>query len=217
MRRVQWQRNHPWAAVYDFVVERERLARPLARVLFATDIALLYQSAAVAIGSVPEGASVLDIPCGGGVALRGLDPRHRVRYVAADIAPAMLDRTARMASERGLDQVELAEADIEALPFPDGGFELCVSFTGLHCFPNPRLAVAELARCTAPGGRLAGSWLANDTGAMFEPGRLLGRAAGLMGPSCGVGELSGWLAADGFGDIVMRTSGALAYFSAQRS
>lgn len=38
-----------------------------------------------------------------------------------------------------------------------------------------------------------------------------------MGPSCGVSELTGWLAAEGFGDIAVQTSGALAYFSARRA
>ena len=202
---------------YDFVVERERLARPLAWIVFHTDISRLYESAARALAEVPDGASVLDVPCGGGVALRGLDPGRRVRYVAADIAPAMLERTARAAAELGLGRVELAEEDIEALPFADGEFELCLTFTGFHCFPRPRVAVAELARCTAPGGRIVGSWLASDTGVMFEPVRRIGRAVGLMGPSCAVGELTGWLAAEGFDEIAVQKSGALAYFSARRA
>ena len=37
-------------------------------------------------------------------------------------------------------------ADVGALPFADGEFDLVVTFTGLHCFPDPRRAVAELAR-----------------------------------------------------------------------
>jgi SAM-dependent methyltransferase len=198
------------------VVEREQLARPLGRVFFGTDVSRLYASAVEAIGEVPDGSSILDIPCGGGVALRGLDPAQRVRYVAADIAPAMLERTAHEAAARGLDQVELLEADIEALPFADGEFELCVTFTGLHCVPHPRVAVMELIRCTAPGGSLVGSWLATDTGTLYEPVRLLGRAAGLLGPSCGVGELRDWLAGEGLSEIVVGTSGALAYFSARK-
>jgi SAM-dependent methyltransferase len=211
-----WRRNHPWAAVYDFVIERERLAAPLGRLLFGTDIARLYEAAETALGGLADGASVLDIPCGGGVALRGLDPGRHVRYVAADIAPAMLDRARREAAARGLHQVELVEADVEALPFADGEFDLCLTFTGLHCFPHPRVAVTELARCTAPGGRIVGSWLANDTGAVYEPSRRLGRVAGLLGPSCSIGELTGWLAAAGVGEILVQRSGALAYFTARR-
>jgi len=211
-----WRRNHPWAAVYDFVVERERLARPLGLALFGTDMARLYESAERAIGEVPAGSSILDIPCGGGVALRGLDPGRQVRYVAADIAPAMLKRTSHEAARRGLGQVELVEADIEALPFAAGDFELCLTFTGLHCVPHPRVAVTELARCTAPDGRIVGSWFATDSGAVYEPARLLGRAAGLLGPSCGVAELSSWLAQEGFGEIDVQTSGAIAHFSARR-
>jgi len=211
----RWK-SHPWAALYDFVVEREQLAGPLGRVFFGTDMSRLYEAATRAIGEVADGSGILDVPCGGGVALRGLDPGRTVRYVAADIAPAMLERTAREAAGRGLGQVELVEADIEALPFADGEFELCLSFTGLHCVPRPRIAVAELARCTALDGRICGSWFATDTGALYEPVRVLGRASGLLGPSCSVAAVRGWLADEGFCDVAVATSGAIAHFSARR-
>src|SRR5258708_35740665 len=96
-----------------------------------SDLGLLYRAAAE-IGGLPAGAAVLDSPCGGGVALRGLRAGQQVRYVAADIAPEMLERTRGRAARLGLDQVETVAADVEALPFADGEFDLAVSFTGLH-------------------------------------------------------------------------------------
>ena len=70
------------------------------------------------------------------------------------------------------------------LPFEDGSFDLVVSFTGLHCFPDPHAAVAEIARVLRPGGVLTGSALLNDSGLRYEPLRRAGRVAGLLGPGC---------------------------------
>ena len=145
-----WRRDPPWAAIYSSGVGNEPLARVVGRVFWGTDVGLLYRAASV-IGEQPDGAAVLDVPCGGGVALRGLRREQRVRYVAADIAEAMLERTGREAERRGLRQVELRRADVEELPFADGEFDLCVSFTGLHCFPHPRRAIGELGRVVRPG------------------------------------------------------------------
>src|SRR5258708_624972 len=61
--------DHPWASVYDFFVEREALSRLLGRLLFGTDARLLYDQLD-AIAAVPDGGSILDIPCGGGVRAR---------------------------------------------------------------------------------------------------------------------------------------------------
>jgi hypothetical protein len=33
------------------------------------------------VAELPDGATVLDVPCGGGVALRGLDPGQSVHHV----------------------------------------------------------------------------------------------------------------------------------------
>jgi len=209
-----WRRGHPWAAVYDFFVERELLSRTLGRLVFGTDTGRLYEGAG-AIGSLPHGSSILDIPCGGGVAFRGLRPGQRVRYVAADIAPDMLERASREAARRGLDQVTFMEADAQNLPFADGEFDLVLSFTGLHCFPDPRAAVLELGRCLAPGGELVGSAFLAGMGLRYEPLARAGRLAGLMGPSGTPQQVSQWLAEAGLTEITLECSGALGYFSAR--
>ncbi len=211
-----WRLNHPWAAIYSFGIDRPALARPTARVAFGTDLDLLYEATA-AVGDLPAGASVLDIPCGSGVALRGLRPGQGLRYVAADIAPAMLDRTRRTAARFGVeDQVQTVEEDVERMTFADGEFDLVVSFTGLHCFPEPRRAVAEIARVTRRGGALRASWFRTDAGARYRPQIAAGRLSGLLGPSATTAEVRAWLAESGFVDVELVTSGALAYVSARR-
>lgn len=206
-----WADDPLWAHVYDWSVEHPRAGGLGWRVAVGSDLGLLYDAAAE-IGDLPPGSRVLDVPCGGGVALRGLRPGQGVELVAADIAQTMLDRTMRVARARGLDdQVEPRIADVGALPFPDDGFDLVVTFTGLHCFPDPRRAVSEMVRVLRPGGVITGSALLNDTGAVYEPMRRAGRLAGLLGPSCTRAELSSWLAADGVPGVELVTSGAIVY------
>jgi SAM-dependent methyltransferase len=212
---ANWRRGHPWAAVYDFFVEREALSRPVGKVVFGTDTRLLYDGMR-AIDDVPDRGAVLDIPCGGGVALRALSPARRIRYVAADIAPGMLSRAEHVAEERGLDQVEPRLADVEDLPFADGEFDLCLSFAGLHCFPRPDVATREIGRTLKPGGRFVGSVFLTDGGLRYRPMVLFGRTAGVMGPSGGLRDLERWLDDAGFEDARIERSGAIAYFDAER-
>ena len=98
------------------------------------------------------------------------------------------------------------------LPFPDGEFDLVVSFTGLHCFPDPHRAAAEMARVLQPGGVVTGSALLNDTGLRYAPVRAAGRVAGLLGPGCTGEQVMSWLVAGGVREVTLETSGAIGYF-----
>lgn len=207
-----WSEDPLWASFYDWSVEHPRAGGAVWKLGIGSDLRLLYDAAAE-IGRQPAGSSVLDVPCGGGVALRGLRPGQGIRYVAADIAQAMLDRTMDGARDRGVaDQVEPRLADVGALPFGDGEFDLVVSFTGLHCFPDPHRAVLEMGRVTHAGGVLTGSALLNDTGLRTAPIRGVGRLSGLMGPSATKAEVRAWMAEAGFTDVTLRMSGAMGYF-----
>ena len=216
-----WSDDPLWASFYDWSVEHPRAGGALWRLGIGSDLSRLY-TAAAEIGRQPAGSSILDVPCGGGVALRGLRPGQGVRYVAADIAPTMLERTMAAARERGVaDQVETRVADVGDLPFDDGEFDLVVSFTGLHCFPDPHRAVLEMGRVTHARGVLTGSALLNIPrlsrgGLRTAPIRRIGRLAGLLGPSASRLEVQTWLAEAGFTDITLEMSGAIAYFRAVR-
>lgn len=202
-------------AAYDFGVEREWLARPFGLALWGTDTRMFYDSLRV-LGDLPEGAAVLDIPCGGGVALRGLRPGQQVRYVAADISVDMLARARRRAAGLGLDTVEFVEANIEDLPFGDDEFDLCVSFNGLHCLPDPGAAVREIARCLRPGGRLVGDSLVRGAGRRQDLAMGALRRGGVFGPGGTVDELRGWLTGAHLSVDDVRRSGAVAHFTATR-
>ncbi len=207
-----WSEDPLWASFYDWSVEHPRAGGAIWRIGIGSDLGRLY-AAAAEIGRQPAGSSVLDVPCGGGVALRGLRPGQGIRYVAADISQTMLDRTEEAARGRDVaDQVEPRLADVGALPFADGEFDLVVSFTGLHCFPDPHLAVLEMGRVTHAGGVITGSALLNDTGFRTLPIRRVGRFSGLLGPSATKAEVIDWMAEAGFTDVTLEMSGAIGYF-----
>jgi SAM-dependent methyltransferase len=201
------------SGAYDFAVEREWLARPAGLALWGTDTRMLYDSIRT-IGELPDGSAVLDVPCGGGVALRGLRPGQSVRYVAADISTDMLARARARAAALGLEGIEFVEADIERMPFDDNEFDLCVSYNGLHCLPDPGAAVREIARCLKPGGRLVGDSVVRGAGLRQDLAIIVFRRAGAFGVGGTVDELRGWLTDARLRIDRLESSGAVAYFTA---
>lgn len=205
-----------FGAAYDFGVEHRWLATPVGRALMNTDVDRFYHALDV-VQTVPDGGSVLDVPCGGGVALRGLRPGQRVRYVAADISPTMLDRARRRARERGAwDLVEFVEADIERLPFADGEFDLCVCFNGLHCLRRPAAAVSEAARCLKPGGMLSGDCILRGAYRRTDLWIRAMRAGGVFGEPGTRADVVGWLTEAGLRVAALEQCGAICYFTAIR-
>ena len=104
-----------------------------------------------------ETGDVLDIASGDGVLAELLAP-HSHRYVCIDTSA----RVVAAASERlrRLENVEVREADMHALPFKEGSFDLVVLMHALTYAARPAQAVAEGARVLRKGGRLLLSSLA---------------------------------------------------------
>ena len=70
-----------------------------------------------------------------------------------DISPGMVRTLAANAERLGVN-VRAARADAEALPFPDGSFDLVLGHAVLHHLPDLDKAFAEFHRVLAPGGRI---------------------------------------------------------------
>jgi SAM-dependent methyltransferase len=213
--RERWRTGFIEASTYDWAVEHEHVAGVLGRLLWGTDTGAFYRDIA-RLSELPAGSSVLDVPCGGGVAFRGLRPEQELRYVAADLSPIMLRRARAEAERHGLHLIEFVEADVEALPFADHSFELCITYTGLHCFPDPSAAIAEMARVLRPGGELRGTSVLRQTGLRQDAVVRLMQAGGLFGPGLTLAELKTSLAGAGLVRVNASRNGALAYFSACR-
>ncbi len=74
--------------------------------------------------------------------------------VVADINADMLAVGRERAQKAGLDaRVEFAEANAEALPFPDRSFDAVTIAFGIRNVPRIPLALAEMRRVLKPGGR----------------------------------------------------------------
>jgi ubiquinone/menaquinone biosynthesis C-methylase UbiE len=187
----------------------------LGQLIWGTNTARFYRDIA-RLAELPAGTGVLDIPCGGGVAFRGLRPAQNLRYVAADLSPVMLRRARGEAERRGLRWIEFTEADVESLPFEEGAFDLCVSYTGLHCFPDPPAAIRQMARVLRPGGELRGTTVVKRAGIRQDRFVRLMQLGGVFGPGLTSAELESSLADAGLPAARIERDGALVYFSAHR-
>ena len=103
-----------------------------------------------------RGGQILDVGTGPAripIALCRADPSARV--VGIDLAEHMIGLATANVAEAGLaDRIELAVADAKAFADPIGSYEAVLSNTIIHHVPDPRPALAEMARVVAPGGTL---------------------------------------------------------------
>ncbi len=76
------------------------------------------------------------------------------RVTAVDISPEMLGQLASRARAAGLSNIDPVEGELEALPLPDGGFDVAILSQALHHAEQPLRALTEAFRVLAPGGRL---------------------------------------------------------------
>jgi len=202
-------------AFYDWAMQRQPAADAYLRLIVGADARGLL-AAMDAVTATPDGSSILDVPCGGGITVRRLRPGQRVRYVAADISPAMLTRARRYASAGGNSTVELVECDITSMPFGDGEFDLVVCFSGLHCLPDPAAAVREMARCVRPGGRVIADVARHGELRRCDAFMAFGRWFGVFGPPATLSDASGWFTDAGLTTTAQHRAGALVYIDAQR-
>ena len=105
------------------------------------------------------GLDVLDLGCGIAYFSAWL-ARRGARVVGVDVTPAQLETAQRMQAEFGLE-FRLIEASAEAVPLPDGSFDLVLSEYGASIWCDPAAWIPEAARLLRPGGRLI--FLRNST------------------------------------------------------
>jgi len=130
------------------------------------------------------GDRVLDVASGNGNASLAA-ARHFGEVTSSDYVDALLHRGKDRAIAERLPMT-FRNADAEALPFPDGSFDIVLSTVGVMFAPNQEKVAAELLRVTRSGGRIG---LANWTpdGFIGQLFRIIGRhvppPAGVRSPA----------------------------------
>src|SRR4051812_33702049 len=107
----------------------------------------------------PRGdAPILDLCTGTGDLALAYDQAAagRVPVVGADFCHEMLVRAEDKARRRqALGRLRFVEADAQQLPFPDDHFQISTVAFGLRNVTDTDRGLAEMARVTQPGGRVA--------------------------------------------------------------
>ena len=94
---------------------------------------------------------ILDLGCGTGIVARVLRERlgGAARITGLDLSPPMVAMAHTLAPE-----LDFREGSAMALPFETGGFDLVLCQQMLQLVPDPGVALREVRRVLAPGGRL---------------------------------------------------------------
>lgn len=109
-----------------------------------------------------EGLRVLELAAGTGIVTRRLREAlaASATLVATDLNEAMVDYARSTVGDAG---IEWRQADAQALPFPDGSFDVVVCQFGFMFLPDKVRGFREARRVLAPRGLLlANVWSARD-------------------------------------------------------
>lgn len=98
-----------------------------------------------------EGPRVLEVSPGTGWLLTRYAGSFDVS--AVDLSPEMVEISRRNVRRAGLT-ADIRVGDVEALPFPDAGFDTVLSTMAFSGYPDGHRALAEMTRVLRPGGRL---------------------------------------------------------------
>jgi SAM-dependent methyltransferase len=106
-----------------------------------------------------EGKDVIELGCGTAYVSAWL-ARRGARPVGIDNSERQLATARRLQAEHGLT-FPLHHGNAEAVPYPDGSFDLAISEYGASIWAEPGAWIAEAARVLRPAGQLI--FLVNST------------------------------------------------------
>jgi SAM-dependent methyltransferase len=110
----------------------------------------------VALASLEEGETILDLGSGGGfdcfLAARKVGDRGKV--IGVDMTPEMIARARENALKGHYRNVEFRLGEIESLPVADGSIDAVISNCVINLSPHKRRVFSEVFRVLKPGGRM---------------------------------------------------------------
>ena len=150
---------------------------------------------------IEKGFHILDVGCGGGRTiekLAALAPEGRVcgvDYSAGSVAASRAKNARMVAAGR----VEVREAPVSRLPYPDRAFDLVTAIETHYYWPDPPGDLREVRRVLKPGGTVIVIAEAYNTGSRGRLQQAAMRPLGvaLMSPD----EHRAWLVAAGFEEV----------------
>lgn len=131
-------------------------ARELAALPASTTASFAGVANPLAVAPLRAGEVVVDLGSGAGtdllLAARRVGPAGRA--IGVDRTKAMIEKATAAAREIGLENVEVREGDLHALPLEDASVDVVISNGVLNLATDKGAAFAEIARVLKPGGRL---------------------------------------------------------------
>lgn len=110
----------------------------------------------VAIASLQEGETVLDLGSGAGIdcflAVKRVGKAGRV--IGIDMTPEMIERARENARKENFGNVEFRLGDIENLPVEDNSVDVVISNCVINLAPDKEKVFKEIYRVLKPGGRM---------------------------------------------------------------
>ena len=114
------------------------------------------QDTLLKMADLQAGMSVLETACGTGmVTMRVAQVVEDTGSVlATDLSGEMISQITDKCAEAGLTTVSFARMGAEALDVADDSYDMAICALGLMYVPDPRKALAEMARVVRPGGKV---------------------------------------------------------------
>jgi arsenite methyltransferase len=107
-------------------------------------------------GPLRPGETVVDV--GSGAAFDAILAAQQVgpsgRVVGVDMTPAMLEKARASVEKIGVENVELRQGYMEALPIEDATADVVISNGVINLSPDKETVFREIARVLKPGGRI---------------------------------------------------------------
>jgi SAM-dependent methyltransferase len=103
---------------------------------------------------IPEGATAMDVGCGGGRTIDKLAAKaaqvYGIDYASGSVAASRAHNQRLIAEGR----VHVEQASVSRLPFAEGKFDLVTAIETQYYWPNLAGDMKEILRVLKPGGRL---------------------------------------------------------------
>lgn len=104
--------------------------------------------------SLPEGASVLDVGCGGGQIVASIaQERPDLQITGLDLSKEQVFRARNRMAHLAL-KAEIVEGSALSLPFPDQSFDCILSVASIKHWPDRLKGTSECLRVLKHGGKL---------------------------------------------------------------